>query len=221
MTEASDGGRRDREATKRRLVEATIEILRDEGFEQVGVNAIADRAGVSKILIYRYFGDLDGLLRAVADELDPLQSQTAERLFATIGDDASPGEIIERIVVELSAALRRDDLTKQLLIWELSRQNEVTRIMSEAREEVGVALSSRLAELLRDKGVAAGLDVHALLAIVTAGVSYLSLRADAVELYNGVNIQTSDGWRRIGSTLRLMLDRLVDAEATRRFHPEP
>ena len=55
---------RDREATERRLLEAVGELVCESGFEQIGINALAARAGVSKVLVYRYFGSVDGLLAA-------------------------------------------------------------------------------------------------------------------------------------------------------------
>jgi AcrR family transcriptional regulator len=188
------------------LIEAAIEIIREEGFERLGVNAIAERSRLSKILIYRYFEDLPGLLRAVADELDPLQGRAAAQLLADIPGDAGPGDVIKEVIVRLHEALRRDELTKQLLIWELTHENEVTRVMSTAREEVGLMLTEQFSSLLRQKRLPEGLDVNAMLAVVTAGVFYLTLRSDSVREYNGINIQSTEGWERIGETLKTMID---------------
>nr|WP_314863055.1 TetR/AcrR family transcriptional regulator [Porphyromonas endodontalis] len=53
---------KDRELTEKRLLEAVGNIIENDGFEKIGVNAIAQRAGVSKMLIYRYFGGVDELI---------------------------------------------------------------------------------------------------------------------------------------------------------------
>lgn len=37
-------------------------IVENDGFTKIGVNRIANQAGCDKVLIYRYFGGLDGLL---------------------------------------------------------------------------------------------------------------------------------------------------------------
>ena len=55
---------KDREVTKQRLLGAVGEVLVERGYAGIGVNAIAKKAGVDKVLIYRYFNDLDGLLEA-------------------------------------------------------------------------------------------------------------------------------------------------------------
>jgi AcrR family transcriptional regulator len=210
MGQQTGSGRRDREATKRRLVEAAVEILRGEGFGQLGVNAVAERAGVGKVLIYRYFGGLAGLLRAVADHLDPLQANAARRLVSVADPSSSPGQIMEDVVMEWHRALKGDELTKQLLIWELTQQNEVTEAMAAAREEVGLELTRRYTELLRSKGLSSDLDYHALFALVSAAVFYLTLRSDSVTMYNGIDIQSAEGWRRIAAALKTLLDRLAE-----------
>ena len=56
MREKSAINERDRESTEQKLLE-TIGVIVDEcGFEKIGVNLVASRSNVSKILIYRYFG---------------------------------------------------------------------------------------------------------------------------------------------------------------------
>ena len=54
--------KKDRELTEKRILEAVGSIIENDGFEKIGVNAIAQRAGVSKMLIYRYFGGIDELI---------------------------------------------------------------------------------------------------------------------------------------------------------------
>ena len=53
---------KDKELTQEKILEAVDNIIANDGFERVGVNAIAQKAGVSKMLIYRYFGGLDELI---------------------------------------------------------------------------------------------------------------------------------------------------------------
>src|SRR5580704_17063396 len=57
---------RDRPATERRLIHAVEKLLVRGGFGVLGPSAVAREAGVDKMLIYRYFGNLDGLVSAVA-----------------------------------------------------------------------------------------------------------------------------------------------------------
>ncbi|HSH08829.1 MAG TPA: helix-turn-helix domain-containing protein [Oceanipulchritudo sp.] len=59
---------RNRQLTESRIREAAMDLLGRAGFESWGVNAIAREAGVDKVLIYRYFSSLEGLLEALVEE---------------------------------------------------------------------------------------------------------------------------------------------------------
>lgn len=50
-----------RNAEKRLLI-AVSQIIENEGFNKIEVNKIAKQAKCDKVLIYRYFGGLEGLL---------------------------------------------------------------------------------------------------------------------------------------------------------------
>lgn len=60
---------RDAAATRRALIAAATELFSREGYDQVGVRAIAARAGVNQALLNRYFGSKAGLFAAVVSEL--------------------------------------------------------------------------------------------------------------------------------------------------------
>jgi AcrR family transcriptional regulator len=57
------------ELAAQRIVDATIQLLRERRFSEVTTREIADRAGLYKQLIPRHFGSLDGLFIAVVHEL--------------------------------------------------------------------------------------------------------------------------------------------------------
>ena len=56
--------------TEKRLIEAVSKVIEEEGFTKIGINRIARQAQCDKVLIYRYFGGLDGLLVAWAKQYD-------------------------------------------------------------------------------------------------------------------------------------------------------
>ena len=45
---------KDRELTQQKILQAVDDIIANDGFERLGINVIAQKAGVSKMLIYRY-----------------------------------------------------------------------------------------------------------------------------------------------------------------------
>ena len=60
--------------TRRRLVEAAVETLKEDGFVGASARAIAERAGSNQGLIFYHFGSVTNLLLAALDEV------SAERL---------------------------------------------------------------------------------------------------------------------------------------------
>ncbi len=72
---------KNKENTKRKLLDAVGVIIKRDGFNGLGVNKVAKLAGVSKILIYRYFGNFDQLVK----------SYVAEKNFWTNNQVEPPG----------------------------------------------------------------------------------------------------------------------------------
>jgi AcrR family transcriptional regulator len=64
----AEGGTRasHREARREALLDAAIEVIRERG-PDASMEDIARRAGITKPVVYRYFGDRAGLYRAVAE----------------------------------------------------------------------------------------------------------------------------------------------------------
>jgi AcrR family transcriptional regulator len=60
----------DSEKTRRRLLDATRELLESPGATRTGLERIASQAGHSRQAIYRHFGSRAGLLRAVLADID-------------------------------------------------------------------------------------------------------------------------------------------------------
>lgn len=65
---------RSRIDTENRLLDAVGQLIVATGLNQIGINRISSHSGINKILIYRYFGGLDGLLKAYYDRTKPIVS---------------------------------------------------------------------------------------------------------------------------------------------------
>ena len=197
---------RDREATKRRLLEALGKVLVEEGFEGVGVNAVAKKAGVDKVLIYRYFKDLDGLLEAFALDKDFLSN--LRRFF---GDRKAPATAKEAVALGkgiLAGQFRRtceDRELQEILLWELNETNRVTEAVAEARETQGVAILRQMANAIGNDTI----DIAAIASLLVGGIYYLALRSRTVEVYSGINLRTEEGRNRIEAAVATLLDLLV------------
>ncbi|GAA4236079.1 TetR/AcrR family transcriptional regulator [Actinomadura meridiana] len=62
------GSALDPEATKAKVLTAASRLFYERGIHTVGVDEIAERAGASKLSLYRYFRSKEGLVEAVVEE---------------------------------------------------------------------------------------------------------------------------------------------------------
>lgn len=187
---------RDRAATQGRLIEAAGEVLARDGFAALGVNRIAAAAGCDKVLIYRYFGGLEGLLRAFGESADfwPSVEELAGGDPARLGGQPR-GEVLAQLLVNFARALRRRPLTLEIMAFETVTRNELTAILEDVRESRTMALVAAL-------GVPPGDDdLLAATALLSAGVSYLAVRARKIRLYSGVEIAGEEAWARLEASL--------------------
>jgi AcrR family transcriptional regulator len=84
--------RLDPEARRAQLVETARQLLEQQGLDTMSIEAVADAAGVSRSLVYAYFGDRDGLvaevylrvLRELDDRLAPHRDPLTPRSQATL-----------------------------------------------------------------------------------------------------------------------------------------
>lgn len=60
--------KRNRQETTRKIVYSARRFLVEYGFHEWGVNQVARYSGFDKVLLYRYFNDLDGLLAFMVED---------------------------------------------------------------------------------------------------------------------------------------------------------
>jgi AcrR family transcriptional regulator len=88
--------------TRRALVEAAIETLKDEGFAGTSARAISERAGLNQALIFYHFGSVVNLLLAA---LDSVSNDRMVKFSAAINNVSSPTDL-----TNIAAQIFRDDL---------------------------------------------------------------------------------------------------------------
>ncbi|WP_339920443.1 TetR/AcrR family transcriptional regulator [uncultured Flavobacterium sp.] len=113
--------KKDRAATEEKIYTAFLDILKEKGPQGVGINAIAKQAGVSKSLIYRYFGGMKGLLLLFAQKGDFFKS------LSVIEEKKDNLENLKDFIKEGTKELRENTLTQEILRWQLIENNEDTK----------------------------------------------------------------------------------------------
>ncbi len=188
---------KDRELTEKRILEAVRSIIENDGFEKTGVNVIAQRAGVSKMLIYRYFGGIDELIAQYLLRKDYWANTDID-----IIKPSDIGGSLKHLFREQIIQLRSDITLKRLCRWELTTENENIRRLRERREQNGCNLIKIISRLTGSENS----EVASLASIISASISYLVLMEEQNPIYNGVDLQSNEGWEQIVKGIDLIID---------------
>jgi len=139
--------RADREA---QIVEIACRVFGERGFANTSVSEIAEAAGISKPLIYNYFGSKDGLYAVCVE-------RAAAILLAEIERSAASGTVgLARAVVTLDGMFRT--LAPQPWIWRLvfdssaPRDGEIEAVLAEHERRIFAFGEEGVGELLRLAG---------------------------------------------------------------------
>jgi AcrR family transcriptional regulator len=121
-------GRQTGEATRQRIVEATLETLKNEGFAGATSRAIARRGDFNQALIFYHFGTLDGLLLAALDKTSEDRLSRYRQAVAKAGTAQELAEVAARIYREdrdrghmtvvsqmIAGSVARPDLAREML----------------------------------------------------------------------------------------------------------
>ncbi len=157
--------------TEQKILNSVEHLLLTKGFAAIGINAIARNAGCDKVLIYRYFGNLDGLLNAFAEShdlwwqvdaliSDELAQQKNLSIFLT--------ELLKKHIQEIQAR----PLTQEIMAWELSDHNKLTVALGRTRAERGMLLVKKIRSIFSNPNI----DIGGILGIFGASVNYLIIR---------------------------------------------
>ena len=187
--------------TERRLQDAVGALILERGVEGLGVNAVARAAGVDKALVYRYFGDLEGLVRAYAEgedfwpSLDELLGP--EREVLALED---PAQIGSEILRRHARALRARPVTLEILAQECVNRGPLTIMLEELREQRTLDMFAEMRAAgheLSEAEIAVG-------ALLSAAINYLALRSRFIRTFGGVDLGTDAGWESLLSTVDLV-----------------
>ena len=193
---------RNREATRKALLEAAKVVLADQGFQGFGINAVARQAGCDKQLIYRYFDGLEGLLEAIGEDI-----------AHWIGDAADSGEYINETYPEKMArftdaylmALRGNRLIQKILLWELSAPPEDVGPLVEARSQ---AMFLWMKQVRGATLPPPGVDYALINASIVAIIQQMVLSAATSGRFSGLSLQTEAEWQRLRNGLKNFIVRL-------------
>lgn len=189
--------KRDRERTKGKILKAVGEVIEQYGTDKVGVNLIARTAGVNKVLIYRYFESVDGLME---------QYVTSGEYTSTTGDDyfeniePIPKEDRNKALTDLMHTFIRDlrerKATRDLLRWEIGTGKS---ILSDAKNDVANRVLTKMGDMPDFD------DSKGLMAFLTAGIYYMVIATDLRSKMIDIDLHTEEGWKRVENIIERII----------------
>ena len=188
---------KDREITEQKILDAVGSMIVTDGFESLGINAVAQKAGVSKMLIYRYFGGMDQLIAKYI-----LQHDYWVNTELPLHDISGVGACLKQMFREQIATLRSDMVLKRLHRWELTADNEVVRLLRERRETNGCELVRVVSRLTKSPCA----EVAAMATLLSAAISYLTLIEEQNKVYNGIDLCSDEGWQQLATGIDQIID---------------
>lgn len=138
------------EATRRRIVEATMDLHNSQGVLATSWEEIAQRAGVAPGTVYRHFPTLDELLPACgALSLKRLELPSDDAIERVLTGARSRRARVRRLVDELFAIYERG----AGVIWAIRRDRAELAQLQAAHEEVEERLDALAAAALGPVGI--------------------------------------------------------------------
>jgi AcrR family transcriptional regulator len=157
---------------REQLLDAALDVLTEGGFDAVTVEAVAQRAGVTRPVVYDIFGDLEGLMLALLErEEDTAMAPLLEIVGASPGDDVDPEAFLVDAIRAFLRAVKANPRTWRLVLMPpRGSSRELRDRIRRSRRLLAARITTLLDWGIERRGGPSGLD-HALLArmIVAAG----------------------------------------------------
>ncbi|MFQ3226106.1 MAG: AcrR family transcriptional regulator [Lentimonas sp.] len=137
--------KRSRANTEEKFLNAVLELVAKDGCCALGINAVAHQAGADKVLIYRYFGNLNGLLQRVADSRQWLPSVNELCSELTLTENSPATGTVHQLSNSLKHHVRANKATHQILRWRKAQSNPLTQHFSNEWTALWHKLADQLA----------------------------------------------------------------------------
>lgn len=186
----------DKAGTLQRLKDAVCAIVAEEGAGALGVNAVSVRAGVSKVLIYRYFGSFDGMLQQAVGQIDFWTN------ILPPDDTAAPlADQVKSIFRQQAAMMRGNLLLRRFYHYESVAGNDLVRCLRTQRERGGRGMVEHYAKVL-------GMEPKELLpfaTILSNAITYAATEMDEPPS-EGLDFNTDEGWEAFLASIDEVID---------------
>jgi len=201
----TDGPVRNKERTKKNLVDALGGILKKDGFSGLSISRVAAKAKVDRRLIYDYFGGLEGLVKEYLNNKDYWKISPGEISEIVESSKVDAGKAFAYQVLENQFnSLMNSEEMRRIITWGLSEKSPVLNELDSKRENIGDQL---LREIFDKTFSVSDKNFRAIYAILMGGVYYLTLHSHMQENpFCGINLKEPSGQEEIKKTLKAIIE---------------
>ena len=139
----------------RAMTDAAVALFSEEGYSAVSTRRIAERAGCSETLLFRYFGDKRGLLMAICNDL----RDGAGGVRRPIEDSQDPREFIEQYLLESFEHFKRQAPALKVVVAALINDPEMTAGFGQEHDEAVEHVARALRQFQEEGAIASSVDV--------------------------------------------------------------
>ncbi|NIF04776.1 TetR/AcrR family transcriptional regulator [Chryseobacterium sp. Tr-659] len=201
---AAGGSIRNKERSKKKFLDAVGKILRTKGYAALRVSNIAATAGVDKKMIYRYFGDIDGLIDEyirTQDYWSKVTFEETEKLKPKIDDGGK--QFAEGMLLTQFDYVYTNKEAQKLLLWRLSEPRKSLKRLTDIQEENGEYIYKLMMDSHFGKQAE---DFRSIMAIMVSGLYYLNLfSALNGSIFCGIDVNTPEGREKIKKAVSFMV----------------
>ncbi len=193
--------------SKQKFLKAVGTILRKEGYQKLGVNRVAEVAGVDKSSLYYHFGSFNNLLEqyVLANDYwlgvfkDPVNENETELI-----------ETGKNMILHQFDAVMKNEELQAFLRWELSGDKGIPKYIAELREGMAHNMLQRFQRYFKDTDI----DLEVIAAILISSIHYLRLHRNQSKFCN-IDINQKEDAERLKRMIVKIADLLAGAkEAT-------
>lgn len=134
-------GRVPRPQRREDLLDHALALIAEEGFDALNVEALARRAGVNRVVVYRSFSGLPGLLLALLRREQARVQGQLEALLPTSPDDRTPFELLSTSLEGFLELVATDVLTWRVALMRPESAPTVARkVVAHQRDQLAEQL---------------------------------------------------------------------------------
>ena len=196
--------KKDKEETKLKLIKATGEIFMAKGYSGLNASKIADTAGVSKTLVYRYFGNVQELFKAYLIYKDywiSFEDKVDDLLEANRHDSGK--ELAKNTLENQIGYFLHSKEMQQIIRWQITEPNDISRSVADSREQMGEQMFGIIDPYFKDSDV----NFRALMAVSVAGIYFLVLNAKINgSTFCGIDLNKNEDIKEVEKAVKQLVD---------------